>query len=68
MCLMKKHHTATKAASAAGSYPTANERQSEQFILIPADKGRKLVFDNFDFKQQVHSMTEEHQNVDVHWV
>ena len=31
------------------------------------DKGRKLVFDNFNFKQ-VHSMTEQHQNIDVHWV
>ena len=26
------------------------------------------MFDNFDFKQQVHSMTEQHQNIDVHWV
>lgn len=44
------------------------ERQSQQSTVITADKGRKLVFDNFDFKQQVHSMTEQHQNIDVHWV
>ena len=44
------------------------EGQSQQSIVISADKGRKLVFDNFDFKQQVHSMTEQHQNIDVHWV
>ena len=25
------------------------------------------MFDNFDFRQQVHTMTGEHQNVDVHW-
>ena len=36
--------------------------------MFAATEGRKLVFDNFDFKQHVHSMTEEHQNVDVHWV
>ena len=44
------------------------EGQSQQSTVITADKGRKLVFDNFDFKQQVHSMTEQHQNIDVHWV
>ena len=36
--------------------------------MVTADKGRKLLFDNFDFQQQVHSMTEQHQNIDVHWV
>jgi hypothetical protein len=25
--------------------------------------GRKIVFDNFDFKQLVHHMTEDHQNI-----
>ena len=44
------------------------EGQSQQSTVITADKGRKLDFDNFDFKQQVHSMTEQHQNIDVHWV
>ena len=44
------------------------EGQSQQSTVITADKGRKLVFDNFDYKQQVHSMTEQHQNIDVHWV
>ena len=37
-------------------------------VVLAPDKGRKLVFDNFDFKQHVHNMTEDHQNVDVHWV
>ena len=32
------------------------------------DKGRKIVFDNFDFKQLVDHMTEDHQNIDNHWV
>ena len=33
-----------------------------------SDKGRKIVFDNFDFKQNVHHMSETHQNLDKHWV
>ena len=37
-------------------------------VMLAPDKGRKLVFDNFDFKQRVHNMTESHQNVDIHWV
>ena len=44
------------------------EGQSQQSTILTADKGRKLVCDIFDFKQQVHSMTEQHQNIDVHWV
>lgn len=36
--------------------------------LQSVDKGRKIVFDNFDFKQKVHEMSENHQNVDKHWV
>ena len=32
------------------------------------DNGRKIVFDNFDFKQNVHHMTETHQNIYNHWV
>ena len=37
-------------------------------VLVTPDKGRKIVFDNFDFRQHVHSMTEDHQNIDIHWV
>ena len=32
------------------------------------DDGRKIVFDNFDFNQKVHHMSESHQNIDKHWV
>lgn len=32
------------------------------------DNGRKLVFDNLDYIQKVHYMTEEHQNIDKHAV
>ena len=30
--------------------------------------GRKITIDNFDYRQNVHHMTEEHQNIDVHHV
>ncbi len=36
--------------------------------LIAPDVGRKLVFDNIDYRHEVHYMTEEHQNVDNHCV
>lgn len=64
---MKQHEVPTVQPSVAenSQHPVVEQQQP---ILLPADKGRKLVFDNFDFKQHVHSMTEEHQNVDVHWV
>lgn len=32
------------------------------------DTGRKLIFDNIDYRQQVHYMTEENQNIDKHCV
>ena len=66
--LQKKHQALTEATSATSSPPPVKKGHSEQSVLITADKGRMLVFDNFDFKQQVHSMTEAHQNVDVDWV
>ena len=36
--------------------------------LIVPDVGRKLVFDNIDYRHEVHYMTEEHQSVDNHCV
>ena len=36
--------------------------------LIAPDVGRKLVFDNIDYRHEVHYMTEEHQNVNNHCV
>lgn len=32
------------------------------------DNGRKITFDNLDYRQEVHYMTEEHQNIDNHYV
>ena len=51
------------ASSTQGSTPSA-----PLSVLVTPDKGRKIVFDNFDFKQHVHSMTEDNQNIDIHWV
>ena len=51
------------ASSTQGPTPSA----SLSVVLTP-DKGRKIVFDNFDFKQHLHNMTEHHQNIDIHWV
>ena len=35
---------------------------------LTEDHGRKLTIDNFDYHQNVHQMTEEHQNIDHHYV
>ncbi len=32
------------------------------------DGGRKITIDNLDYHQNVHHTTEEHQNVDKHYV
>lgn len=36
--------------------------------LIVPDVGRKLVFDNIDYRHQVHYMTQDHQDKDKHCV
>lgn len=51
------------ASSTQGPTPSASSS-----VVVTPDKGRKIVFDNFDCKQHVHSMTEHHQNIDIHWV
>ena len=37
-------------------------------MLIGPDNGRKITFDNLDYRQEVHYMTEEHQNIDKHYI
>lgn len=37
-------------------------------VCVQKDDGRKLTFDNLDYRQDVHHMTEEHQNIDKHCV
>ena len=48
------------------------ERQRDEGIsshsigVEEMDNGRKITMDNFDYHQNVHYMTEEHQNIDKH--
>jgi hypothetical protein len=42
--------------------------RTRQTTTYEADHGRKIVFDNFDFHQKVHHMSEVNQNIDNHWV
>ncbi|XP_028404057.1 uncharacterized protein LOC114526731 isoform X1 [Dendronephthya gigantea] len=51
---------------AAQINPDAHGQQNNR--CFTQDVGRKLVFDNIDYHQEVHRMTEDHQNVDKHCV
>lgn len=56
-------HAGTSTEQQAAPTPSiANQ------LLIDADNGRKITFDNLDYRQEVHHMTEEHQNIDKHYV
>ena len=50
----------------------AEEKRMEESADVPgvgepvADMGRKIVFENFDFKHNVHHMTETKPNIDNH--
>ena len=55
--LKQKHGASTEAHNSQGLLPPAS------YAVLAPDKGRKVVFDNFDFKQHVHNMTENHQNM-----
>ena len=46
----------------SGDHPPPDNR------VIAPDVGRKITFDNLDYHQEVHYMTEENQNVDKHCV
>eukprot|EP00794_Sanderia_malayensis_P008410 gene8410-9308_t len=56
---MQKVQDKRKATPGVKAMPTSLELQ--------IDIGRKQVFDNIDFEQKVHHMTEEHQNNLIHW-
>ncbi|XP_028410550.1 uncharacterized protein LOC114533248 [Dendronephthya gigantea] len=43
-------------------------RENEADTQLSCDIGRKITIDNFDYRQNVHHMTEQHQNIDVHLV
>ena len=65
--LKNKHELSLVQLATGGSEQPQQSTGAVPSVVSSPDKGRKLVFDNFDFRQQVHTMTEEHQNVDVHW-
>ena len=65
--LKNKHELSSVQLATGGSEQPQQSTEVVPSVVLPLDKGRKSVFDNFDFRQQVHTMTEEHQNVDVHW-
>ena len=46
----------------------ASAGNTDEVLSNQIDGGRKIVFDNFDFNQKVHHMSESHQNIDKHWV
>ena len=44
---------------------TSLQNQQQRLPLVTTqDHGRKLTFDNIDYRREVHDMTEEHQNED----
>ncbi|KAJ7389081.1 hypothetical protein OS493_033663 [Desmophyllum pertusum] len=51
----------------ASTESQANPPPCRETIHKP-DVGRKITFDNLDYRQEVHHMTEEHQNIDKHYV
>lgn len=43
-------------------------RKNDADVQVSCDIGRKITIDNLDYRQNVHYMTEQHQNIDVHLV
>lgn len=65
---LQRQQVAPMILDSAGDAMTIPPSTTTTAVALKSDSGRKLVFDNFDFRQEVHYMTQDHQNVDVHWV
>ena len=65
---LRGQQVAPMILDSAGDAMTIPSSTTTTAVALKADSGRKFVFDNFDFRQEVHYMTQDHQNVDVHWV
>ena len=63
--LKNKHVLSLEQEAIGESEQPQQTTKAVPSVVLPPDKGRKLVFDNFDFRQQVHTMTEEHQNTNT---
>ena len=61
------HATAAAHTGSNGHATAAGPTRGNQVIIQP-DKGRKLTFDNFDIRQEVHHMTEQNKTKDKHYV
>ena len=66
--VLQGQQVAPMILDSAGDAMTIPPSTTTTAVALKANSGRKLVFDNFDFRQEVHYMTQDHQNVDVHWV
>ena len=66
--VLQGQQVAPMILDSAGDAMTIPPSTTTTAVALKSDSGRKLVFDNFDFRQEVHYMTQDHQNVDVHWV
>ena len=64
---LRGQQVAPMILDSAGDAMTIPSSTTTTAVALKADSGRKLVFDNFDFRQEVHYMTQDHQNVDVHF-
>ena len=61
------HNPMGTSAEQSTATCTSSDQHNIQIVLQP-DKGRKITFDNFDIRQEVHHMTEQNQNKDKHYV
>jgi hypothetical protein len=59
--LAQQHESHAGTSTLTQSSQTASTGKQS---LTDADNGRKITFDNLDYHQEVHHMTEEHQNID----
>ena len=48
--------------------PIITRHGSAAITRYTPDTGRKITFDNLDYHQDVHHMSEEHQNIDKHFI
>lgn len=59
---------ATESGSVHNLATDTNQQTPSNNTVLQQDTGRKFTFDNLDYRQNVHYMTEEHQNIDNHCV
>ena len=58
----------TQENLSGSSEPIITSHGSAATTRYTPDSGRKITFDNLDYHQDVHHMSEEHQNIDKHFI